>query len=315
MAYCSHSRRPAITLILLIRESFLRAANLYSNIKTLTYPSTFFQGVNKLPIVDGADPLRAWSFKEIIDLPYTAKHDLYGRLYKYLQKLLVTFCERLRDLKTNFYVDYCETADLSERIKDYGFETGSFDRIEVGLTWCLSIESLTDHGSQVGNLCESDDLKTEKCLKLFGPFLRPASDNPSATLIGVYIDAVNLVDDPTRADYSARRDWRVQQYLAIPPGYFPARSRTFTAEILRFTAAKKLFKDVDALFKVYMKRYNTQNASYKAGLVVKEKNTIVEKWPLQLKKGASQKEFDVLMSIGHTGCERYVEWKRVESNP
>ena len=168
---------------------------------------------------------------------------------------------------------------------------------------------------QVGNLCESDDLKTDKCLKLFGPFLRSASDNPSATLVGVYLDAVDSVDDPTRADHSARRDLRVQQYLAIPLGYFPARSRTLTPDVLRFTVAKHLFKDVDSLFKVYTEKYNMKDVSYKAGLVVKEENTVVEKWPLQLNVGASQKEFDVLMSLGHAGCERYVEWKKVESNP
>ena len=100
----------------------------------LTHRSTFSHGFNERPVVEGADPLRAWSFKEIINLPYTAKHDIYGRLYNYLQELLVTFCERLRDLKTEFYIDYCETADLSERIKDYGFETGSFDRIDVRQT-------------------------------------------------------------------------------------------------------------------------------------------------------------------------------------
>lgn len=49
-------------------------------------------------------------------------------------------------------------------------------------------------------------------------------------------------------------------------------------------------------------------------MVMKE-NTIVEKWPMRLKKKAgqpgAQEEFDLLLGTGH-GNERYVEWQSVE---
>jgi hypothetical protein len=44
---------------------------------------------------------------------------------------------------------------------------------------------------------------------------------------------------------------------------------------------------------------------------MKKKNTVIEKWPLRLKKGATKEEFRILHSSGHVGSERYVEWKRV----
>jgi hypothetical protein len=46
-----------------------------------------------------------------------------------------------------------------------------------------------------------------------------------------------------------------------------------------------------------------------------KEHTIVEPWPTSLKlsrkHSGAQKEFDIAMVSGHSGCERYVEWKRV----
>ena len=55
--------------------------------------------------------------------------------------------------------------------------------------------------------------------------------------------------------------------------------------------------------------------SWSVGLMVKEENTIIEKWPMRLKlslpQPGAQEEFDILQASGHSGNERYVEWKRV----
>jgi hypothetical protein len=48
------------------------------------------------------------------------------------------------------------------------------------------------------------------------------------------------------------------------------------------------------------------------GLQVRDKNTIVEKWPLRLKRGASKENFNILLASGHIGGERYVEWEDLE---
>jgi hypothetical protein len=44
-------------------------------------------------------------------------------------------------------------------------------------------------------------------------------------------------------------------------------------------------------------------------LEMKEKNTVIEKWPMRLKKEATKEDFDILNASGHMGSERYVEWK------
>lgn len=47
---------------------------------------------------------------------------------------------------------------------------------------------------------------------------------------------------------------------------------------------------------------------------MKERHTIVDKWPLKLKKEPEEagacEEFDMRLESGRTGRERYVEWVR-----
>ena len=51
------------------------------------------------------------------------------------------------------------------------------------------------------------------------------------------------------------------------------------------------------------------------GVYIKSPNTIVEKWPTQLKRQISQigarEEFSALLGSDLSGLERYVEWSRV----
>jgi hypothetical protein len=50
------------------------------------------------------------------------------------------------------------------------------------------------------------------------------------------------------------------------------------------------------------------------GFAMKEKNTIIEKWPFRLKlqpgQPGAQEEFDQLLKGGVSGKEFYLEWKR-----
>jgi len=50
------------------------------------------------------------------------------------------------------------------------------------------------------------------------------------------------------------------------------------------------------------------------GMIAKAKHTIIDKWPLRLKKRPGQAgardDFENLLGSHHVGGERYVEWKR-----
>lgn len=63
-----------------------------------------------------------------------------------------------------------------------------------------------------------------------------------------------------------------------------------------------------------MKKYMFAEAAELVGAVMKEKHTIIDKWPFRLKlqpgQAGAQEEFDRLLRGGESGKERYVEWKR-----
>lgn len=64
----------------------------------------------------------------------------------------------------------------------------------------------------------------------------------------------------------------------------------------------------------YMTKWRFEECGRLANMAMK-KNTVVEKWPMRLKKKAGQpgakEEFDLLFGSGH-GNERYLEWQTLE---
>jgi hypothetical protein len=64
-----------------------------------------------------------------------------------------------------------------------------------------------------------------------------------------------------------------------------------------------------------MNDFKFSDAEQFIGEAMKEKHTIIEKWPFRLKlrpgQPGAQEEFDRLLSGGMSGKERYVEWKRI----
>jgi hypothetical protein len=60
---------------------------------------------------------------------------------------------------------------------------------------------------------------------------------------------------------------------------------------------------------------NFESVAPQSGAAEKENNTVVEKWPLKLKRQlgqeGAQEEFSVMLGSNGTGVERYMEWTRV----
>ena len=144
-------------------------------------------------------------------------------------------------------------------------------------------------------------------MDLFGPLLKSPSENPHATLIAPYLNAVQEVHDPKNQE-------RVNsELLAVSRYSWPSdkdREEMTSAASVKLMGAMVKLRDSDALFQKYMIRHDFDRISREAGLVMGIENTVILKWPLRLRANASQEEFDVLMSSGHMGSERYVEWVR-----
>lgn len=141
--------------------------------------------------------------------------------------------------------------------------------------------------------------------------LKCKSENPDATLLGLFLNAVGEMDPPFDNSASMKTELdRINRFLPIRPDILLGDSKS-NAEVLRLTAARSMFRDYDKLFQRYMQQHRFPEISKSAGLEMKHKNSIVQPWPLKLRRNATQHEFDVLHASGHTGVERYVEWRSV----
>lgn len=103
---------------------------------------------------------------------------------------------------------------------------------------------------------------------------------------------------------------RLRKYLPLSPASLRDRSE-YNADMLKFMDARMMFRDFDGLFERFMKECRLQETGLTMGLQMKSRNTIIEPWPMRIKRSATQNEFDLLLASGHTGSERYVKWERV----
>ena len=105
---------------------------------------------------------------------------------------------------------------------------------------------------------------------------------------------------------------KASQFLPYPSDL----QNTWDPAFLRLSAAKMIFRDYDKLFEQYMHMVDFALVSSKTGLKMKTKNTVIEAWPMRLKKvfgePGAKEAFDRLEAGGSVGNERYVEWVRSE---
>ncbi|KAL9004858.1 MAG: hypothetical protein Q9188_002346 [Gyalolechia gomerana] len=255
-----------------------------------------FQDKESWPMKDASDPLAGWSWKEVFTSEMPAKNDIYGHLCAHLYDTLLQFCQICRGLKITVRLFQADVLQLPDLLTGSGRSQEGFDRIEA--------RSTDFH--QVSNVADRCYVGTEAVLTTFGPLLRPS--NPCATLIALYLNAVQDASTPFDKVSMSTENKRTQKYLPIDPQLVFIQ-KTSDADYLRFDAARFMFRDVDVLFDRYMLAVGFEGVAKSAGLVMKDRNTIVRKWPMRLGPKATQDEFDHLLASAHNGSERYVEWK------
>lgn len=147
---------------------------------------------------DNADPRHGWPADDV-ENTYCgpASADIYGKLYFYLRRMLHSFLTRLRSLeKVSFKLFQVDAAALSEYL-----EPSSFTRIEVS------------------NISDGGWLGIHRTLFYMIPLLQPVADNPHATLITLFLNAVeeNLTNEDRMRDLvqSSLPSRRLLHY--IPP--------------------------------------------------------------------------------------------------
>ena len=81
-------------------------------------------------MMDSADPVEGWPVKDWVNKA-PAKKDVYGRLFLYIQDVLLRFCRRIEELEVRFQLFQVDALELPTILKDCGIGKHSFDRIEV----------------------------------------------------------------------------------------------------------------------------------------------------------------------------------------
>lgn len=252
---------------------------------------TLFCHSKSWPINDKSDPSNGWPIVDVQQTPSPAPRDWYGKPFFYLHEMLERFLDKLKTTRASFVLYNIDVKELPQYL-----ELGKFSRIEVA------------------NICDGCYIGIRNTLALLSPFLQPPRENPHATFITLFVNAVkeavkrgNPVDETPDLDF-------LTNYLP-GPRILPFASE-HDANMLRIWDARDLALDVDKFFQRYMKFCNFEQIATYLGVEMKATHTITEKWPTQLKLKLGEKgveeEFRLTLGSNFTGVERYVEWRRVE---
>ncbi|QSZ28709.1 hypothetical protein DSL72_003209 [Monilinia vaccinii-corymbosi] len=246
---------------------------------------TFFQGTYFWPRLDFSDPLDAWSSDEFLSNPSPARNDVYGSLYFHLQDQLRHFCQRIGNLQVRFQLFELDAMDLPGILKERGVEKHYFDRIETS------------------NIGDSTYIGPVKLLRTFAPYLKGKLQNPHATLLALFQNAVfqyttlEVEDDNDKMGAELRLR-RLGKYMPMGRRLLLA-CEPWNPAALKCHDALSLFQDFDKPFDKFLKGYHLDQLSLSEGIKMKEKHTLVDKWPLSLRMGATQEEFEMLLASGH----------------
>lgn len=223
MDFFSRLGFPDMTSKCLIRKYRTQAMIHYAK---LTWPRTFYHDASSWPMLDNADPRHGWAAEDVANAPYgPASADIYGKLYFYLRRTLSSFMTRLRDLeKASFKLFQVDAASLPDHL-----ELASFARIEVS--------NISDYGW----------LGIHRTLFHMIPLLQNKVDNPHATLITLFLNAVEETENQnTKPDSASTR--KLLQYIPLT-SVWPSR---YDPTLVKFDMARDLVTDHDTVFDRYV---------------------------------------------------------------
>lgn len=176
---------------------------------------------------DNADPRHGWPAEDVASTPSgAASADIYVKLYFYLRKMISSSLARLRGLKgASFELFQVDATALPELLGP-----GSFARIDVS------------------NISDSGWLGIHRTLAYMIPLLQNKVDNPHATLITLFMNAVDetmtdedRIQDMTQNSTSSRR---LLQYLP-PSGSLVSK---YDPKLIKFNMGRDLVTEYDYVF-------------------------------------------------------------------
>ncbi|KAF9773218.1 hypothetical protein IL306_009010 [Fusarium sp. DS 682] len=254
---------------------------------------TFFKPNATWPMHDSANPLNGWSAKEVEMAPNgPATSDIYGKLFNFLRSMLKRFIARVSNMEAAFQLLHVDAAHLPGHVQNR-----SFDRIEVS------------------NISDDGYLGIRRTVALMAPLLRSPTENPHATLITLFMDGIE--ENKTIADQVGDvHAFSANVHRLI--GYLPLVQRQlglYDGELIKYMCAADLVRNHDHILDKISEKSEFDRFPHYLQAGLKEKHTIIEKWPFKLKlrpeQEGAQQEFECLLGGGTCGTECYLEWKRV----
>lgn len=248
---------------------------------------TLFRDTNSWPMKDDADPIHGWRMSDISSaLTGAATNDIYGKLVVHLRDQISRFHRRLSATDIFFHLTNVNAEDLYDYVQPV-----TFDRIEVS------------------NITDAGYLGMPRTIAHIGHLLKQPDENPHATLVALFLNAVDeMYDDNEKRKAMMSEMRQVWSYMTPSPLTSPYDPNVIVGDI-----ATQQVRDVDKHFERYMKLQDFAKIVELSGMEFKRQHTIIDPWPLRLKKKPHQKggkeEFLTLLGSGHSGCERYMEWR------
>lgn len=199
-----------------------------------------------------------------------------------------------------------------------GFACSKAARFACG--HCLDIMDLPAHLTsnaynriEAANVSDAGYLGIRATVQALAPLLQTRHQNPHATLITLFLNAIMEIVKMGDERDSAAGMADLSGYLPFPQlSPPPSNNDPF---LLRLWDTRSLVLETTKHFQQYERvhRFDQVARDFK---VEKVRNHITEAWPtrLKLKKGQTgyKEEFNVLLGSNLSGLEHYVEWQRCD---
>jgi hypothetical protein len=89
---------------------------------------------------DDASPLEGWDYHEYIRFAPKATNDVMGGFFFFLRDRLLRFCNRIKNIDIHFRLFNVDARELPDHLS---MEESQFDRIEVGISFLLTVLAST----------------------------------------------------------------------------------------------------------------------------------------------------------------------------
>jgi hypothetical protein len=83
-------------------------------------------------------------------------------------------------------------------------------------------------------------------------------------------------------------------------------------EYIRLALCNNQLMNLDKLFSQYLEEVQMDKLTTANGVRMRQRHSLVEKWPYRITETTSKEAFNLLCAAGHSGLERYVEIERAE---